>query len=384
MNLCKSNRNAYNIIIVNSVAQLPKAWNDLIPAHHFLEAGRLALTEESGFPDLQFYYALILRNNRPIGAASFQLLHIKAHHADSSRLSSLQRYAWSAFAGVAHPKLLIAGHLFRHDIASFYAEEGLSPFEQYQCYEQAIAAVSKKSCAHAVLVKDIPPPLITYFRNYAPQYLMLRNDISMEMPLATEWETLKDYEKALKHKYAQRFRKIRQPWEQLTIKELNAGEVAQNKHKIFSLYEQVSKKQPVRLGYLSADYLPYLKKKFPDDFYVWMAYEGGEPVAFFSAWSRQMTLDMFYIGIDYNRNEALQLYFNILFFSVEQAIHRKKKKLILGRTALEAKARIGCKPMYLSTFLYIKNPVLRNLMLRAQQSLTHGEGEWENRHPFKQ
>ena len=92
---------------------------------------------------------------------------------------------------------------------------------------------------------------------------------------------------------------------------------------------------------------------------------------------------MFYIVFDYSRNDSLQLYFNILFFSVEQAIRMGKKKLILGRTALEAKARIGCKPVYLSTFLYIKNPLVRNLMLRAQQSIAANEGEWENRHPFK-
>ena len=68
---------------------------------------------------------------------------------------------------------------------------------------------------------------------------------------------------------------------------------------------------------------------------------------------------------------------------MEQAIRLKKKKLILGRTALEAKARVGCKAKYLSTYLYIKNPVLRNVITRLQNNINDMEGEWENRHPFK-
>ncbi len=92
---------------------------------------------------------------------------------------------------------------------------------------------------------------------------------------------------------------------------------------------------------------------------------------------------MFYIGFDYAENARLQLYFNILFFAVEQAISLRAPQLILGRTALEAKARLGCKPRYLQTFLFIRNPVLRAWVARMQGRFSAGEGEWEDLHPFK-
>lgn len=114
-----------------------------------------------------------------------------------------------------------------------------------------------------------------------------------------------------------------------------------------------------------------------------MGYEGSEPVLFFSAWTHDEVLDMFYIGFDYSKNEERQLYFNILFFTIEEAIRLQKKKLILGRTALEAKARLGCKPKYLSTYLYIRNPIIRWVINRLHQNINSMEGEWENRHPFK-
>ena len=176
---------------------------------------------------------------------------------------------------------------------------------------------------------------------------------------------------------------MRAHWDSLDIRELTIEEVWQQKETIYNLYKGVSERQTVRLGNLSKDFIPLLKQQNPDELKVWLAYEGDKPVAFFSGWAREDVFDMFYIGFDYSRNDALQLYFNILFFSVEQAIVLRKGKLILGRTALEAKARLGCKPEYLSTFLYIRNGLVRNAVARLQQQVTSGEGEWENRHPFK-
>jgi hypothetical protein len=62
----------------------------------------------------------------------------------------------------------------------------------------------------------------------------------------------------------------------------------------------------------------------------------------------------------------------------------KKPLLILGRTALDAKARLGCKPHYLSTFVYIRSRPIRLAVLAIQNTSQQQEGEWEQRHPLKQ
>jgi hypothetical protein len=225
--------------------------------------------------------------------------------------------------------------------------------------------------------------LVDHFQHHAPEYLMLRNDISMEMDIPADWETITDYEKALKHKYAQRFRKVRSQWANLQIKELSAEDVELNKRTIYALYQQVLTHQQVRLGILSPDFIVNLKAFYKDRLKVWAVYDGKKMIAFFSGWAKEDAFDMFYIGFDYSLNAELQSYFNILFFSVEQAIALKKPRLILGRTALDAKARLGCEPRYLHTFLYINNPFLRRFILRKQQNVNLREGDWEEKHPFK-
>lgn len=382
MSICHNNKGTLTIKYYTHSSELPAVWDELVPAHHFLHRSQLVVTESAGLPDLSFIYILLTNNNKAIFAAGFQLLSLTKEHVNSEMVKPLQYAAWQLYTGILRPKLLVGGHLFRHDVSSVYCDSTLAPYEAYTCYNQAIEKAMNVSCASAVLIKDMPPHLATYFRNYEPEYMMLRNDISMEMGIPAKWQDIHDYEAALKHKYAQRFRKIRQTWAGLDIHELNLEQVHQTKQRIFELYQLVTAHQQVRIGLLNADFIPTLKTH-DDRLKVWGIYENGTMTGFFSAWVYETVFDMFYIGFDYERNKDLNLYFNILFFAVEQAIHYKKSRLILGRTALDAKARLGCMPKYLSTFLYIKNGIIRQRVAQAQKNTDEKEGEWESRHPLK-
>ncbi|HTN17607.1 MAG TPA: hypothetical protein VL092_08005, partial [Chitinophagaceae bacterium] len=153
---------------------------------------------------------------------------------------------------------------------------------------------------------------------------------------------------------------------------------------LYRLYLQVSRHQVFSMGILNEQFLPALKQFYGARLRVWAFYEGEDMVAFASAWLHEDAFDMFYIGFDYERNTALNLYFNILYFSIEQAITLRRPLLILGRTALEAKARLGCTPHFLSTFLYVRSPLLRRFISGKINNQHQQEGAWEERHPMKE
>lgn len=366
-----------------SAAALPPEWDVLVPQDHFLQSASLQLYEEAELPSVAFSYVLAYREGEPVAAAYFQTLSIRAHHLNAAALKPWQRRAWRAFTAAACPRLLVSGHLFRHDVRALYRRADLEPFEAFKVFRDVVEEAARRTHASAVLLKDPPDSMLTYFQQFAPDYLLLRADVSMAMAVQPAWEIFADYEKALKHKYAQRARNVRKAAAGLTIRELSATEVVERKADLYALYRQVTERQPVRLGFLSPELLPMLKKAHADSLRVWGFFEDDRLVAFASAWVRDVAFDMFYIGFDYERNAELQLYFNILFFAIEQAILLRKPELILGRTALEAKARLGCKPTYLQTYLYIRNPLLRAWVTRMQGRFSAGEGEWESRHPFK-
>lgn len=374
---------AQQVHLYQSIEALPSSWNACLPAQHPLQSKELALYEAIQLPDIQTYYVLQGDVHKPDAIAYFQLLKVLPKHLNKGLLHGFQANLAPICLGVFKPSLLIAGHLFRHDIINFHAAASLSALDKFKAYEAMIQAVVQASGAMATLIKDVPDELVPYFQNFAPHYSQLRNDISMQMAIPNEWQDFTQYEQALKHKYAQKLRKVRSSLKQLEIKLLDEEAVAQESLRIFDLYRQVSRHQTISLGLLNEQFLPQLKRFYGDKLKVWGFYEGSELLAFASAWVHPSCFDMFYIGFDYTRNADLNLYFNILYFSIEQAINFRKPKLNLGRTALEAKARLGCKPHYLPTFLYVRNVCIRALV-SSKINLQHAqEGAWEQRHPLK-
>ncbi len=366
-----------------AAAGLPADWDDELGEDDFLRRASLAEHEAARLSDVTPRYALLRNDGRILARAAFQLLRVQPRHLKESAIPGWQFSVWKIFTRAASPKLLVGGQLFRHDVASVQWSVALPAYDAFMWYRDALEALGRKTRALAALLKELPTGLTPHFLHQAPEYLLLRNDISMELPIPPAWQTMTDYEKSLKHKYAQRYRKVRQAWTGLRVGEMNAEEVASASGRIYELYQQVTANQPVRMGLLNATFIPTLKAAYSDSLKVWGIWEGEVMVAFASGWVRDGSFDMFYIGFDYERNAALNLYFNILFFAIEQAISLKKPLLILGRTALEAKARVGCRPQYLNTFLYVRNPLLRGIVARLQARLGEGGSEWEQRHPFK-
>jgi hypothetical protein len=367
----------------DGVAGLPADWDDCLPAGHFLRASSLRVHEQSRAPHVAVRYALLRTAEGKAARAAFQVLSVRPEHVSSESLSKWQYAAWKIFTTTTHPRLLVGGQLFRHDVETVHFDERVTAYDAFVWYRSALRAATRQCGVQAVLVKDPPEQLVPLFMHNAPDYLLLRNDSSMQLALPPEWQSMHDYEKSLKHKYAQRLRKVRQPWGALDIRELDGAEVQAASSDIYALYLQVTDHQCVRMGLLSEAFIPMLKSYYGDQLKVWGVYEGGRMVAFASAWVESGRFDMFYIGFDYARNSELQLYFNILFFAIEQAIVLRKPLLVLGRTALEAKARVGCRPVYLNSFLHIRNPLLRGIVSALQNKLGESGSEWEQRHPFR-
>lgn len=381
---CNSRKQTLHTQWYNAASALPADWDAGLPEDHFLRRESLNVQESTALPDVAVKYVLLRSEEIILARAAFQILRVQPSHVKSEALSKWQYRLWKLFTQTAHPKLLVGGQLFRHDVHSVHWHDSLPAYDAFVWYSGAVKAAARKTGAMAVLLKELPSALVPHFLHGAPEYLLLRNDISMKLALPQDWQSIGDYESSLKHKYAQRFRKVRQSWAGLRVIEMNAVETERHAERIFSLYQQVTGHQPVRMGRLSQRFIPTLKQAYPERLKVWGVWEQDKLVAFASAWVNHQSFDMFYIGFDYRRNASLQLYFNILFFAIEQAITLRKPLLILGRTALEAKARVGCRPEYLNTFLYIRNPLLRELISRMQSKLVDSSNDWEQRHPFKQ
>jgi hypothetical protein len=274
------------------------------------------------------------------------------------------------------------GNLFRHDGEHAFIQTTTPKNTFIQLYAQCIEKLKQTVCAQSILIKDA----LLFEKNYFQQqmYNSFNNDISMVLQIEPQWQTLKDYEKALKHKYAQRMRKIQRAFADISIQPLSLQDVDTYKHQMHALYLQVANKQSITLGTLNAQYFYEFKKALQENLKVFGMFYNNKLIAFSTAIVHHQKYDMNYIGFDYAYNADKFIYFNLLFHCIEQAIVNQCHKLILGRTALEAKAILGCKPEQLYNVFKINNVFLNWLAQKFTRASIQEQGDmWMQRHPFK-
>lgn len=313
----------------------------------------------------------------------FQLLSVKPYHFHIPN-RAFQQQALSIALKWVKPTLLVTGNLFRHDMLFHeFFEENVSKEKKAELYRMATQKMIERTNASGIFLKDVEKSIAEEVLK-DESYSRMPDDISMEMRIPPSWMSFQDYEQALKHKYAQRCRKIRQAMQHIYITEFRENDVERYAGDMHNLYMQVVSKQMVSMGVLTPAFFTEMKKSLKDKFRVFGFFHEERLVAFSSAIQHDEDYDMNYIGFDYEKNQELNLYFNILFHCVETAIASRAHKLILGRTAIEAKAILGCEPDYRYSFYKLRNGVVNWFYQRVSKNFHDQQGEkWKERHPFK-
>ena len=74
----------------------------------------------------------------------------------------------------------------------------------------------------------------------------------------------------------------------------------------------------------------------------------------------------------------------MLFDALIAALDRKALKLELGRTALDAKASLGAKPVAIRNYIQIRNPLAAWVFKSISGKFENEIGDnWQNRNPFR-
>ncbi len=304
----------------------------------------------------------------------------------SSYLSTLTNQSWLQLCckntiNFLQMKLLVIGHLFRHDGVHYHFSNTVK--NKQQLFKSVIDQLQEQVKHQAIFLKDLPTEYSLPFK-INPRFTAFDNDVSMQLALPENWQSIDDYQAALKKKYAKRMRTTQKLFADVQIKELSLEEVENQQLEIYALYEQVVKNQSVTFGKINQQYFPLFKKQMKEKLLMYGFYYKEKLVAFSSAIVQHGVYDMNYIGFDYETNNSISLYHNLLFFFIKDAIDKKQKTLVLGRTALEAKAILGCKPVPIMGYYKIKNRMLAAVTNQFTRRTAKQQGNmWLNRHPFK-
>lgn len=359
-------------------------WDKLLPELHHMRSEHLLALEQCKPADLEFAYLFFYKNDiaQPVACAYFQLVHFTTRHYQFPLWSN----AWLAplekmvLRNGFH--ILVCGNLFRVDFPAIHiADMQVSLTELFDTLEIYYKKLQPQP--HAILIKDCRSGTDTTwvkqfnFRNWP-------EDLTMKLDLNPAWKSLSDYTAALKHKYAQRVRKIQRSAASIARRNLAEEEIKFYGDELEQLFYNVVRQQAIRLVIPDKSYFLEMKKSYGEAFQLTGYFEGEKLVAFSSHFIYEETWELHYIGMDYAKNEQYLLYFNMMYDGIAMAITNKKKAVELGRTAREAKSMLGGKPIYFTSYYRLRGWLVNKLVAQFAHTFNEKTGEsWHVRSPMK-
>ena len=394
----KTAKSKLSFEIFNSIKNVnADRWDNTAGRNLFLQTDYLNALEQSQLSGIAFRYALIYENKIPVAVCYFQLADLTSKELGSiihlenygEIISSIGNKINAALFGSKYASniLLVCGSLLisgEHGIAC--TDEKYFP-DVFKILPEVINFISDEienagGRMIAVSVKDF------YETHDALAGILTENnfhhlviDPNMIVSIQPGWNTFEDYLNALSAKYRLRANNALKDLKGVEIKNLSLAEIENEKEAIEKLYQNVQKKAPVRIVKAGINYFQGLKKNLKEKFIVRAFYLDGKMIAFTTGFQHINILDAHFIGIDYHFNKTYQLYLNILYDFVGEAIKLKHEKLIYGRTALEIKSTAGAVPFPLFSYFRFSNRLINRL---AKPFIPSSEQKWVQRNPFKQ
>lgn len=391
----------FDYIVYDKTSEVDsESWKSVLQHKNlYLELDYLKILENTPSNNFQSRFVILFHNHKPSAIAYFQVIDFQASlfgELLDSKLNQIKSHRTRLFEHYIDKngeevfmRLLTCGNNVVSGEHAFLFKEKLSISHQFKIIEALIEKLSKREKLRgkisAILVKDFYAPVKgtpKCFLN-TEKYIEFKVEPNMVVDIPQGTKTLNDYLSLFSKKYRNRAKSILKSGEPLVLKTLDAEEILNCNEELYALYEQVYNNAKFKLIKLSKDYFYKTKLVLGDKFQFNVFYLYNKPLAFFSAIDLNSScLEAHYIGFDYELNKEMDLYQNILYAFLNQAISVNKQRLNLGRTAAEIKSTIGARAQELTCYVKPQNTVSK-VVLKPFISFLQ-PAEWIPRNPFKE
>lgn len=376
---------SFSIEVHTSAALLPQDWDGLEGLPEELQTGILSFEESTGLEHFSYLYLLIRKSGRMVGCMYFQLLELQADYYPDITSLPLSVAGFFKYLKGRDYRLLICGHVFFNYRRSVYLIPGLTSGEADKLYARSIREALKKSEADIFLSKEPTDDFKRFLSSNPRRFLSVGPDNLMTLAIRSEWKNAGDYSAALKKKYAQRLKKIRENALFFSCQDITDTVMHEHETAIMQAYFNVLQEAEFKLGKLNFSFFFQLKKQFPKRviFRLWKNHN--QALGFSILLLEKDAVELYYIGLPKDEELKRNLYQSMMLNALEYGIEHKLKEVRFGRTALEAKAMFGAEPEEQTHYLAFQNRWLRYPALALLRHAGGAMGNaWRNRKPFRQ
>lgn len=389
----------FTFTLFENAAAIQSADWDLVTntATIFLERDYLKIIEKSTHTRLTSRYVIVYFKGQPCGVIYFQIADFRAEIFEnlllnqgeslrSKRLKMFENYLGSNKDEVLL-RLFTCGNNLVSGAYGYLFDKKIEEEKVHLVLLNIIDVVSKeeklKGGLSAILMKDFYSPLepAELFKDEKYSTFFVEPNLIVDIP--ENIHSLNDYIALFSKKYRNRAKGILKNLESLETRYLNLAEVKGREKELYALYENIFDKARFKLIKLPTDYFSKVKELFDSVFNVKGYFKDGRLIAFGSCFIMpDGSVEAHYIGLDYELNSTFNLYQNILYSMIEEAIRSNRKVVNLGRTAAEIKTTVGAKAHELICYIKPQNTISKLIQKPFISFLQ--PAEWTPRNPFKE
>jgi hypothetical protein len=387
--------------VYDSVNMINREHWDAVAAHgsEFLEVPFLSVLETEAPDNMHFHYALIYDAGKPVAIAYFQVIDFSAESfsslfdQDSKEFSCMitdyiKKHLTNHIlrnVDKINMRLLICGNAYVSGEHGFTCLPEVDKKEAIDALADVIYRIGRaeklRGQIAAILVKDFYSSSIKHAAELE-EYKYHDFLVEPNMIVDVQWRTFDEYLNAMSKKYRNRAKSIVKKGLVLERKEFTHEDISKNSKKIQELFNNVHLKAKFRMASLSSAYFVELKKTLGDKFNFVGYYYEGELIGFRSTFILRDAAEAHFIGLNYELNKELELYQNILYDYIREAMENNRQKLFLGRTASEIKSTVGAEAYELTCYIRHRNPLSNRIIKPFIDFLK--PTEWVPRNPFKE
>ncbi len=363
----------------------------------FLECDYLKIVERGEYTQLTCRYVIVYHKKKPCGIIYFQIADFKAEvfgellgqpedGLKSRRLNIFEKYIDSNKNEILL-RLFTCGNNLVSGEYGYLFESKLKEKTAHELVLKIIDLVSKeeklKTTISAVLIKDFHKALEpkTIFINEKYSEFFVEPNLVVDIP--PQIKSINEYIDLFSKKYRNRAKSIFNSFLGVEKKQLSLDQIKSYERELYMLYEEIFDKAKFKLIKLPKDYFSSVKAAFRESFRVIAFFYEEKLIAFASCFIMpDGSLEAHYIGFNYGLNNKFNLYQNILYVMINEAIVNKCTKVNLGRTASEIKTTVGAKPVQLICYIKPQNTISKLIQKPFISFLQ--PAEWIPRNPFKE
>lgn len=366
-------------------------WDSVVSRESIFLSRRYLQAAQDEFTDqIVRDFAIIYESETPVAAIATQSFDVRGSHLANSRgkaKSDLPSEIKKKSLSLIKRRVLMCGNVHTWGPHGVALAAGHDASRLWEGVADCLYRIRRANRLHGqtdyVIVKDLFSEQHATASSLEPfRYRSIETEPNMALSIDPAWESITDYLASLTKKYRAAARKVLKPFDDETFVVGPIENLSQEAGRLHELYKAVAARADVCLFSLGETTLPRLADALGDDFATIGIRDQGRLVGYVTVIRDGDTAVGYYLGIDYEANSKLPIYHRLLLAVIETAIQWRCKQISFGRTALDAKSRLGCVPEDTHVWVRHRVPLLNAVVQGVLKNVSHDEPP--ERNPFKE